>query len=284
MQEGVQGMLGELRHVQTCIREWYEGESQKIVLRSRVDDVQTSEKVRIFHHEIHKKLLIRSAILKLDTSEGSMEGHSACSWYLTKELENLLANPANLDDKAQDQLIAEIKPVVTNEDNMKLKTTPTKEFVKEVLFKSNLKAAPGTDGLTSLLYKELWPVLGESLHQVVVSVWEGNSLTRSQRTSLTVFGAKPKKPLSTKPTDKRRIPLLNSDFKLITGVKAALYKPMLTHLLSPCQMVAGENRRIHHAINKARDCIYAVSKSNTGCAILDLDFKAASPSLGCHFS
>ena len=50
-----------------------------------------------------------------DTSEGSMEGHSACSWYLTKELENLLANPANLDDKAQDQLIAEIKPVVTRQ-------------------------------------------------------------------------------------------------------------------------------------------------------------------------
>ena len=92
---------------------------------------------------------------------------------------------------------------------------------------------------------------------------------------MTVFGAKPKKPHSTKPSDKRRISLLNSDFKLITGVEAALYKPMLTHILSSSQMVAGDNRRIHHAINKARDCIYAVSKSNQGCAILDLDFRAA---------
>ena len=40
-------------------------------------------------------------------------------------------------------------------------------------------------------------------------------------------------------------------------------------------MVAGDNRRIHHAINKARDCIYAVSKSNQGCALLDLVFRAA---------
>ena len=275
VQGGVQGMLGELRHVQTCITEWYEGESQKIVLQSKVDDVQTSEKVRIFHHEIHKKLLKKSSILKLDTSEGIKEGHHACSLYLTQELENLLSNPANLDKQAQSILLSEVKPVITNEDNIVIKTPPTKEYVKEVLFNSNLKAAPGTDGLTSLLYKELWPVLGESLHQVILAVWEGKSLTRSQRTSMTVFGAKPKKPLSTKPSDKRRISLLNSDFKLITGVEAAIYKPMLTHILSPSQMVAGDNRRIHHAINKARDCIYSVSKSNTGCAILDLDFKAA---------
>ena len=39
--------------------------------------------------------------------------------------------------------------------------------------------------------------------------------------------------------------------------------------------MAGDNRRIHHMINKARDCIYQVSKSKLGCAILDLDFEAA---------
>ena len=103
---------------------------------------------------------------------------------------------------AQLLLLAEVEPVMTESDNLRLKTPPSKEFVKEVLYNSNLKAAPGTDGLTSHLYKELWPVLGDYLHQVVISVWEGNNLTNSQRTSLTVFGAKPKKPHSTKPSDK----------------------------------------------------------------------------------
>ena len=88
---------------------------------------------------------------------------------------------------------------------MKLRTLPTKDLVKNVLFDSNLNAAPGTDGLTSLLYKELWPTLWDSLHQVVLAVWKKDDLTNSQRTNLTVFGNKPKKPQSTKPSDKRRI-------------------------------------------------------------------------------
>ena len=40
-------------------------------------------------------------------------------------------------------------------------------------------------------------------------------------------------------------------------------------------MVAGDDRRIHHMINQARDCILSVSKSKLGCALLDLDFVAA---------
>ena len=40
-------------------------------------------------------------------------------------------------------------------------------------------------------------------------------------------------------------------------------------------MVAGEDRRIHHGIGKARDAIQADSKSGIGCALLDLDFMAA---------
>ena len=90
-----------------------------------------------------------------------------------------------------------------------------------------------------------------------------------------VFGAKPKKVTSLKPSDKRRISLLNSDFKIITGLDAARFKRTFTHTLSPAQMVAGDDRRIHHMINQARDCIYAVSKSKLGCALLDLDFVAA---------
>jgi hypothetical protein len=90
-----------------------------------------------------------------------------------------------------------------------------------------------------------------------------------------VFGNKPKKMASIKAEDKRRISLLNSDFKLATGVDAKRFKKTFTHTLSPSQMVAGDDRRIHHMINKARDSIQAVSKSKQGCALLDLDFVAA---------
>ena len=99
--------------------------------------------------------------------------------------------------------------------------------------------------------------------------------TLSQRTSLMVFGNKPKKVNSQLPSDKRRISLMNADFKILTALQAARFKRVLTHTLSPSQLVGGDDRRIFHGINKARDCIQSVTKSKKGCAILDLDFVAA---------
>ena len=91
-----------------------------------------------------------------------------------------------------------------------------------------------------------------------------------------VFGCKPQKPNSLLPKDKRRISLLNCDFKVATGLEARSFKKTVTHTLSPLQLVAGEDRRIHHGINFARNAIYAASKpGHSGCGILDTDLIAA---------
>ena len=70
-----------------------------------------------------------------------------------------------------------------------------------------------------------------------------------------VFGNKPKKMNSIKPGDKRRISLLNSDFKVATGIEAKRFGITATYSLSPLQFVAGDDRRIHHGINQARDAV-----------------------------
>ena len=116
--------------------------------------------------------------------------------------------------------------------------------------------------------------MGPVLTQVVQAVFQGGQPTLSMRTSLMVFGSKPKKPNSIKPSDKRRISLLNSDFKVITGLEAKLFGDTVTHTISPVQLVAGSDRRIHHGINLARDTIHQVGKSKIGCGLLDLDFLA----------
>ena len=74
--------------------------------------------------------------------------------------------------------------------------------------------------------------------------------------------------------NKRRISLLCSDFKLITGIEADRFNRTATHTLSPLQLVAGEDRRIHHGICRARDAIQAAGRRREGCGLLDLDFMA----------
>ena len=116
--------------------------------------------------------------------------------------------------------------------------------------------------------------MGEPLTEVMQEIHHLKPLSPSLRTSLMVFGCKPKKPNSIKPQDKRRISLLNSDFKTASGLEARKLKKTLTHTLSSLQLVAGDDRRIHHGINLARDAIWAAGKRGQGCGILDTDLVA----------
>ena len=148
-------------------------------------------------------------------------------------------------------MLQEVDKVFTEQDNVKLLTLPTAQDVKKVISKSNLYAAPGTDGIPSLLYSKCWDVMGGALTEVIQEIHGGGAPTKSMRTCLMVFGSKPKKMKSLKPGDKRRISLLNSDFKALTGLEATMFGDTATHTLSPVQLVAGSNRRIHHGINLA---------------------------------
>ena len=94
-----------------------------------------------------------------------------------------------------------------------------------------------------------------SLTEVVVEVFNGKTPPSTMLNSLMVFGSKPKKLSSILPRDKRKISLLNADFKVITGIEAEKFNDVATHTLSQLQLVAGNNRRIHHGINKARNAI-----------------------------
>ena len=205
-----------------------------------------------------------------------LEGHSACASFLEKSVEDLLQHPACLNSKAQQVLLNEVVPVFTIKDNEKFLAPPTSKRIQQVISRSNLYAAPGTDGIPSLLYKESWSVLGESLTEVMVAISEGQGLQPSMRTSLIVFGSKPKKAISLRPGDKRKISLLNADFKIATGLEAELLQECATHTLSPLQLVAGKDRRIHHGINLPRNAIYSAGRpGHQGCGILDTDLIAA---------
>ena len=172
VQQGILGKLPELEHVHLLIEKWYDEECSKIALQSRSDDIQQSEKIRIYHHEIHQKRIKKSAILKLNTEGGLVEGHEACAKFLENSVADLLTHPAQLDYHAQQVLLAEVESVFTEADNKMFCTLPNKEEVKEILWDSNQHAAPGTDGLTAFLYKQCWEVFGDPLTEVSQEVFK----------------------------------------------------------------------------------------------------------------
>ena len=275
VQGGRVNLLPVLREVQLKIEDWFHTEVEKVKHQARVEDIQTSEKVRIYHHELHKKNFTRSYIMKLQTEQGLLEGQVACAKYLQKSVEDLLVNTAVLDPTAQTTLLAEISEDFTEEDNKMLVAEPTRAEVETSVKSSNMNAAPGSDGITNLLYKECFHILGDALTEVAQEVFAGQQPSRTQRTSLMVFSSKPGKGKSLKPRDKRRLSLLNSDFKILTGIELGRYSKVLSHTLSPNQLAAGDDRRITFGISLARDAIYAAGRRRQGCGLVDNDFEAA---------
>ena len=277
------GWLPSLKEVQLKIEDWFEVEVQKIKYQSRVKDIQDSEKVRIFHHEMHQKHIRKSSIIKLETDNGIVEGHQACSEHLQGIIAKLLEHPAELDNVAQNILLDEVEKSFTEADNKMLTAIPTKEEVEESLKTSNLHASPGTDGITSFLYKECFHILGEALTDVAKAIHGGEQPTLSQRTSLMVCSTKPGKGQSLKVKDKRRLSLLNSDFKVITGIEVGRFRQVLNHTLSEEQLAERGDKRISFGICSARDAIYAASMRKEGCGIADNDFEAAFDYLCLHW-
>jgi hypothetical protein len=275
LQRGDSSVMSDLREVQILIENWFAEDCEKVKIQAKLDDIQVSEKVRIHHHEIHQKKIKQSAILKLQTDQGLLEGHSACSSYLHQTVSDLLEHPAVLDSEAQATLLSELQVVFTDADNTMLTAVPDKEEVWMSVKTSNVDSSPGTDGITSLVYRECWDILGDAMTEVVQAVFSGEQPTLSQRTSLMVFSAKPKKLRSLKPGDKRRLSMLNSDFKVITGVELGRYNKVVTHTLCPQQLAVGGDRRITHGICMARDAIFAAGKAKISCGMQDNDYEAA---------
>ena len=189
---------------------------------------------------------------------------------------SILLHPPKLDSSAQDALLKEVEKVFTDKDTQMMSRLPTKGELKESLWSSKPHASPGTDGLTNILYKHCWDIIGDSFVELTQAIHCGSDPTLSQRTSLMVYGAKANKPLnSTDPKHKRRISLLNSDFKIISGIYNSRFKKVATHTSNSNQYSAGNDRNIHHGINKARDAIYAASLRKSGSGILDNNYMAA---------
>ena len=223
----------DLSVVQSKISQWYKRESKKVQDLCRKDEFQSDESTRIYHHNLHRKSIKKSSILSLETENGLIEGHKSCAEYLERKVRDLIGCPADLDMHAQQVLLNITTKVYTDNDNSTLEKLPSKEELYKTLSLSNLNASAGTDGITALVYKECWNDLGDSLLNVFTAIFLGSTPTTSMRTAKMNFCPKPKKPNSKKPSDKRRISVLNCDFKLYEGMLARRFRKYGSRTLSP---------------------------------------------------
>ena len=177
-------------------------------------------------------------------------------------MRELLDKPADLNPDSQEELLSEVAEVITSADIDMLEVLPTKGEVFEALKSSNLSAPAGSDGILCLLYKECWNSLGDCLLEVIRELFSSKPPSVSMHTALMIFSSKPNISASLKPSLKRRISILNTDFNLCKGLIARRFRKISGRILSPNQYVAGKDRNIQHGIARARDAFFTANSSN----------------------
>ena len=274
VEEGDIEQLDLLRDVQAQIISWFEQRAEEVELHANIRDSDESEKIQSYHYDKLNRVRKRSSILKLKTKNGELvSGHAKCADLLNKEALELMSSEVDLDERAQRELLEQVDKVFTDQDNQMLDKPITNEEVWESLLRANRSSSPGSDSISYSVYIHCWPLLGP-LCDVIRAVVEKGRPTESMKHSLLLFAPKNGKESSLLIKDKRKLAMLQTDHKILSGILAERLRKTENHTLSPFQYAAS-HKRVTHAICQARNALELTKNSNKGVAFYKTDFEAA---------
>ena len=266
--------FADLKYAQERISPWFSSRAKEVLLHASIKEAEDSEHTLIYHHEKLQRIRKRSSILQLKNHEGKLvEGHQSCASLLQDEARALLDNTSTLDTNAQEELLAFVEEVFTEADNKLLDKAISDEDVKASLLCANRNSSPGSDGLTYLTYLACWDSLGHHLSDVIREIVNEVKLPESMKNCFLVFSPKINKENSTKIKDKRKLSLLQTDFKVLLGILAGRLRRTENHTISRHQYAAG-SKRVSQAVCLTRDAIERVKPSQK-VAVFETDYISA---------
>ena len=226
----------------------FEQRAEEVELHANIRDSDESEKIQSYHYDKLNRVRKRSSILKLKTKNGELvSGHAKCADLLNKEALELMSSEVDLDERAQRELLEQVDRVFTDQDNQMLDKPITNEEVWESLLRANRSSSPGSDSISYSVYIHCWPLLGPHLCDVIRAVIEKGRPTESMKHSLLLFAPKNGKESSLLIKDKRKLAMLQTDHKILSGILAERLRKTENHTLSPFQYAAS-HKRVTHAI------------------------------------
>ncbi|XP_060200867.1 uncharacterized protein LOC132629156 [Lycium barbarum] len=151
------------------------------------------------------------------------------------------------------EILNHVPSMISYEQNMSLCAYPSKEEVKQAVFALSGDSASGPDGFTGLFYQNCWEIVGNDVHAVVLSFFDGAELPKSiTHTNLVLI---PKKhPVKTF-SDMRPISLSNFINKVISRVVHGRMEKILSSLISPNQSGFVKGRSIFENILLTQEII-----------------------------
>lgn len=166
-------------------------------------------------------------------------------------------------------------PTLNEEEKLKLDRPITYEEVTRYV-KGKLKngKSPGSSGFTAEFYKVFWSRLGHLVTNAIIYSLERGLLSTVQRQGIITLLPKPDRDHSTI-KGYRPISLLNTFYKICSGVLADRLKKVLPKLIHPDQAGFVEGRYIGDVIRNTLDIMHHASERKIHGMILSADLESA---------
>lgn len=166
-------------------------------------------------------------------------------------------------------------PQLSEEESMSIEGPVSyEEVTKYVGTKLKGGKSPGSTGFTGEFYKAFWPQLGRHAVNAMNYAYEIGKMPVVQRQGLITLIPKPDRDLSTM-KGYRPISLLNTWYKILSGVIAERIKKFLPKLIHPDQGGFVEGRYIGDVIRNTLDILHDAKLNKKHALLLSVDVESA---------
>jgi len=149
----------------------------------------------------------------------------------------------------------------------------TTEELKAAVYKGNIQKSPGRDGIELEFFTVLWDLIAGDMGALFNMILHNRKLTERHKQGVNVCIPKHVSPKT--PEDYRPITLLNTDYKILARLIAALVRLFLSELLHPSQHCGIPTNTIFDAVATVQDAIAYAETTRTPLCVVSLDFKKA---------
>ena len=98
---GIEHAKIKLSLINLDIKQWFISEAESAILLINAQEIEESENMNLYNHEIHMKKITRSAILSLDYPQGLLTGHKKYSNYNNENVTQLLENKNDFNKRSK---------------------------------------------------------------------------------------------------------------------------------------------------------------------------------------
>lgn len=283
-------LSNEIEGTREELKEIYKVESEGVAIRSRAKYKLEGEKSTRSFCNLEKMNGAQKFISRLKILQGDLEIEINTQDEIEKEILRFYRDLySNKDSFGIDCSIVEFLgptansiPKLTDAQKMTMEGAITQEEIAKYLKQLRNNKSPGSSGFTGEFYKFFWIDFKTRLTKAINYCFELGSLPASQTIGvLTLIPKGKKEKMFLK--NWRPLTMLNTFYKIISGVITERLKPNLDAIISNNQKAYLPNRFIGEATRTTFDTLHAAKENNLPGVLLLIDFEKCFDSVSHKF-